>query len=404
MNKVFTIAAGTAIGIGAYVVLTAYDGPTYHDEVSRIIQGNCQTCHRAGGVGPFKFETYSQVYRRRGMIQHVIEDRIMPPWFAAPEIGHFANDRSLPDIDRETMLAWLDAGAPEGDIDLTPEPLEWTPGWQLGEPDAELALPEPVHVPAEGTVEYQYTYVPTDFGEDMWIEAMEIRPTDFSTVHHVLVFVEEPNAEDQRGGIDGYMGIWVPGFQGSVFPENSAKLLPAGATLKFQVHYTPNGEEAIDQTSIGFHFTDGAPERVVETMSAFNTRFEIPAHDPNYTMMAEHEFSGAGEILSLLPHMHLRGKAFRYDLTYPDGREVQLLDVPRYDFNWQLEYEFEEPIQVVAGTTLRATAWYDNSAANEFNPDPTATIFFGEQTEEEMMMGYFDWIPASGGMAAAGGG
>lgn len=404
MNRMLAIIAGVGLGYGGYVVLGASEAPTYHGEVAGVIQENCQTCHRDGGVGPFKFESYSQVFRRRGMIQHVVEDRIMPPWFAAPDVGHFANDRSLSDADRETLLAWLDAGAPEGDPGLAIAPRSWTPGWELGEPDATLSLPEPFPIPAEGIVEYQYTYVPTDFGEDKWIEAMEIRPTDLSVVHHVLVFVEEPGAEEQQGGIDGYMGIWVPGFQGSVFPERAAKLLPAGSTLKFQIHYTPNGEPGLDQTTIGFHFADGVPERVVETTSAYNSRFRIPAGAPNHLVEAEYEFTSPGELLSLLPHMHLRGKAFRYDLVYPDGREIPLLDVPRYDFNWQLEYEFAEPIQVEAGTLLKAVAWFDNSADNEFNPDPTVEVGFGEQTSEEMMIGYFDWIPESSGMTAAGGG
>lgn len=393
MNRIFALTAGLAIGLGAYLWVTAESGPTYYADVAPIVQENCVTCHRDGGVGPFKLETYAQVHRRRGMIQHVIEDRIMPPWHASPEVGHFKNDRSLAPEEAATLLAWIDAGAAEGDPADAPPPRTFAGGWELGEPDAVVALPEPFPVPAEGVVEYQYTYVPTDFGEDKWIERMEVRPTDLSVVHHVLVFIEEPGAEVQRGGIDGYFAIWVPGVQGNIYPEGSAKLLPAGSTLKFQVHYTPNGEPAIDRSAVGFHFADGPPEQVVKTESAYTTRFRIPPGDPDYSTTAEYTFQESGTLLNLLPHMHLRGKAFRYDLVYPDGREVALLDVPRYDFNWQLSYEFAEPYRVEPGTVVRATAWYDNSPDNEFNPDPTATVGFGEQTADEMMIGYFEWIP-----------
>lgn len=400
-------AIGTGIialtGIGVLATAATRGRITYHDQVSRIIQNNCQVCHRDGGVGPFPFQTYEDVYARRGMIEYVVTNRIMPPWFADPAVGHFANDRSLADEDREILLQWIEQGAPRGNSSHSPEPRVWKGGWSLGEPDATVSIPEPFTVPAEGVVDYQYMYVKTDFPEDRWVTAMEILPTNLSIVHHVLILIEPPGAKSPRdaapgepvfrGGIDGYFAVWVPGFQGNIYPEGSAKLLPAGAWLKFQMHYTPNGVEGLDQTQLGFHFADGQPDRVVETSSAFNARFEIPAGNPDFSAAGEYEFRTAGTLLTLFPHLHLRGKRFRFDLVHPDGRVVPILNVPRYDFNWQLNYQLEEPIRVEAGTIIRATGAWDNSADNPFNPDPDAVVHFGEQTFEEMMIGYFDWIP-----------
>ena len=388
------------------------DEVTYHDQVSRIVQNNCQVCHRDGGVGPFPFQTYDDVFARRGMIEYVVQNRIMPPWFADPEVGHFANDRSLSTADRKTLLRWIADGAPAGDPNIGPEQKTWKPGWFLGEPDATVQIKDPFVVPTEGVVDYQHTYVQTAFSEDKWITAMEIRPTDLSTVHHVLVFIEPPDAKSPRdaapgepvvqGGIEGYFAAWVPGFQGNIYPEGSAKLLPAGSWLKFQIHYTPNGVETVDQTMLGFHFADAPPDRKVETSSAYNAEFEIPANDPDHTVDAVYTFKESGSLLSLFPHLHLRGKRFRYDLVYPDGREVSILNVPRYDFNWQLTYHFAEPIEVPAGTRLVATGTWDNSKNNPFNPDPDVAVRFGEQTFDEMMIGYFDWIASDQSIASAG--
>ncbi len=391
-----------AFGIGAFVfVARAGEKITYHDQISRIVQQKCQTCHRQDGVGPFPFETYEEVYARRGMIQYVIENNIMPPWFA-DSIGHWSNDRSLTDGQRDTMLTWIERGAPAGNPKDTPDPKTYAEGWLLGEPDHIVQLTEPFAVPAEGIVDYQYMQVKTDFPEDKWVTAMEILPTNPSVVHHSLVTMALPNRESGRdakpeeldfeSGLEGYYSVYVPGFQGNIYPEGSAKLLPAGAYLRFQMHFTPNGVAAEDQTMLGFHFADEPPERIVETGSAHNTRFEIPPGDPNFAAAGVYTFERSGTLLSLFPHLHVRGSAFRYDLIYPDGREVPVLNVPRYDFNWQLTYHLEEPVHVPAGTKLRATGWWDNSEGNPFNPDPSVTVKWGDQTFEEMMIGYFDWI------------
>lgn len=373
---------------------------TYHNRISRIVQRNCLLCHREGGVAPFSLASYERVYNYRAMIRFMTETRRMPPWFAHE--GEWANDRSLSDRDLRDLLAWIDAGAPEGDPEDAPLPRRFADGWQIGEPDAVVRLPEPFTIPADGVVDYQYMYVKTDFGEDKWVRGVEIRPTARQVTHHVLVFVEPPGAKSAReadpgepvwqGGIDGYFAATAPGFPGVVYPEGMAKRLPAGAWLKFQLHYTPNGVEAVDRTEIGFIFDDGPPEHEVETASAFNTRFVIPPGAKDYRVDAEYTFREPGRLLTLFPHTHVRGKAFRYTLELPDGTEEVLLDLPRYDFNWQLSYHFAKPREVPAGATLHATAWYDNSADNPANPDPTVEVRFGEQTFDEMMIGYFDWV------------
>jgi hypothetical protein len=243
---------------------------------------------------------------------------------------------------------------------------------------------------------------------------MEIRPTAPEAVHHVLVFIEPPlkpgqkPGRDFQGGIDGYFAATVPGSFGTFYPEGTAKRLPKGAWLKFQIHYTPRGTPKTDQTKFALIFAKGEPDQPVETGSAYNGEFAIPPGAPNYEVVADHVFKEPGLLLTFFPHMHLRGKAFKYDLVLPDGTSRELLRVPRYDFNWQLFYTLKEPLAVPAGAHLRATAWYDNSSGNPYNPDPMKEVRFGEQTSDEMMIGYFDWLPARpsalGPRPSAGGG
>jgi mono/diheme cytochrome c family protein len=380
---------------------------SYHGRVSRILQRNCQECHRAGGAGPFALESYGDAKEMASMIGYVVENEIMPPWFAAPGVGHWANDRSLSGRDRKALLDWVASGAPEGDRRDGPLPRVFAGEWRIGVPDAIVEIPEPVSVPAEGVVDYQYVYVKTDFPGDRWIQKMEIRPTAPQVTHHVLIFLEEPGRKDIddktrkpgepffQGGLRGYFASTVPGQQPSIYPPGMAKLLPKGAWLKFQLHYTPNGDAAVDRTRFGFVFAEGPPRFAIETSSATETEFEIPPGAPNHEVTGAHRFDSDAVILSFFPHMHLRGKASRYELLFPDGRMEVLLDVPRYDFNWQLHYVPEEPVFVPKGAVLRSTGWFDNSEDNPANPDPTQAVRFGEQTWEEMMIGFFDWYDPS---------
>jgi len=400
-----TIAPGCVIDPAARVAEAggeaAAPAVTYHNRISRIVQENCQSCHRSGGVAPFALETHREVKGRRSMIEYVVENGIMPPWHAAGGSHEFENDRSLSARDRAALLEWIRSGAPEGDPADAPLPRGWPDSsWQIGEPDLVLRIPQAYDVPAEGAVDYRYTYVKTGFAEDRWITRMEIRPTHPEVVHHVLVFLEAPPQEGEsrrdvrrrwQGGLRGYFAGLVPGQGTTVYPEGLAKRLPAGAWLKFQIHYTPNGEAVRDRTEIGFVFADDPPEREMRTGSAFTTRFRIPPGEAKHPVVAYTEFDKPATIYSFCPHMHLRGRAFRYQLLYPDGREETVLDVPRYDFNWQTRYKLRDPVSVPAGTRLKATAWYDNSPENPANPDPDAWVGFGEQTWDEMMIGYFEY-------------
>jgi hypothetical protein len=376
---------------------------TYHNRVSRILQRRCQECHRGGGAGPFPLESFEDAKDFSAMIAFVVEKEIMPPWFADPETGHWANDRSLSERDRRALLEWVSNEAPEGDAADAPLPRQWVAGWSMGEPDAVVEIPEPFDVPAEGVVDYQYVYVKTDFPEDRWIQKMEILPTAPKVTHHVLVFLEEPgrkSIDDEnrkpgepffQGGLSGYFASTVPGQQPAIYPPGMAKRLPKGAWLKFQIHYTPNGEPATDRTRIGFVFADAPPRTTIETGAAFDTDFEIPPGARKHEVEASFRFEKNAVLLSFFPHMHLRGKAYRYELHYPDGESQVLLSVPRYDFNWQLHYQFEEPLEIPAGSVLEATGWFDNSAENPANPDSGIAVRFGEQSFEEMMIGYFDY-------------
>ncbi len=359
----------------------------YHNRISRILQNNCLTCHHQGGAGPFPLETYAQVMAKRKTIRFVIEDQIMPPWGAKHEPGKWLNDMTLGKDDEDDLLAWINNGAPEGDPKDAPQPLEWPVGWKIGKPDLVLQIPEAIQIPAEGAVKYQYVKVRNPLKEGRWIKAMELKPTAPQVVHHALVFRAD---EARGGGLQGYFMGLVPGETTSVFDDGFGKYLPAGEELVIQLHYTANGKATRDQTELGFVFYDEKPAREIITLAAGTRKFVIPPGANNHEVVADYDVKVAGTIISFAPHTHLRGKAFRYDLIYPDGHSLELIDIPRYDFNWQMRYRLTKPVFAPLGSKIRATAWYDNSAANPANPDPTKEVRFGEQTWEEMMIGYFE--------------
>ncbi len=364
---------------------------TFHNRVSRILQENCVACHREGGVAPFRLDRYQEAHGFRQMVRWAVEEGRMPPWFASPEYGQWANERALSEVDREDLLAWIDAGGPEGDPSTAARALQYVDGWDLErEPDVVFQIPEPQEIPAEGVLDYRYVFVKTDFEEDVWVTAMEPRPTAMEQTHHIIAYLQGP--DDERRG--PFFAGWAPGVGATVYPEGTAKRLPAGSWLMFELHYTPNGREAVDRTRMGFLLADDPPDREMQTSAVGTTDFQIPPHAEAHEVVAEQTFSRPGEIHMLLPHMHLRGKAFRYELVRGDGSEEVLLEVPNYDFNWQLWYRPAEPIRIQPGDVLRGRAWYDNSANNPANPDPTVAVGYGEQSFEEMMFGFYDWAPA----------
>ncbi|TVS16146.1 MAG: redoxin [Planctomycetaceae bacterium] len=373
---------------------------TYHNRISRLVQDNCLECHRQDGLAPLALETYEQVSDYAGMIQAVVQRGIMPPWFAAPHDPDdpqsmdvvWANDRSLSAADRTDLLDWLAAGLPIGDAEDAPVARQFPDQWMIGEPDLILQIPQPIAIQATGQMPYQYVRIKTQATEDRWIQALEVQPTDQAVVHHVLVFVQPPGQErleiDERSGP---LAAYVPGNSHSHYPPGFAKKLPAGASLVFQLHYTPYGTATTDQTRLGLVFAEQPPQHIVRSRGIANTRIAIPPHAKNHAEQASMNVPIDARLLALMPHMHLRGKAFRYDLVMPDGQRRRLLDVPRYDFNWQLEYRLAEPLDVPRGSRIEVTGWFDNSAGNPANPDPTRTVRWGLQTDEEMLLGYLEY-------------
>lgn len=372
--------------------------PAYHRDVAPVFQRRCVECHRPGEIGPFSLLSYAKAKSSAARIKEAVTQRRMPPWHADPKYGAWENDRHLSDEEIRTISRWADAGAPEGDPKEAPPAKTWPESWVIGTPDAVYRLPRPEKVPAEGTIPYRYITVRTGLKEDRWVQAMEVRPSARGVVHHILVFVQYPfNRLREQPPIDGglfngYFAIMVPGERPTVYPEGMGKLLPAGASLIFQIHYTANGEAAEDQTAIGIIFAKEPAKEVVVTRGIINRRIRIPPGSANHREEASFEFKHDAKILSFLPHMHVRGKSFRYVAIHPDGKEEILLDIPKYDFNWQTCYRYREPKLVKAGTKIRCIAHFDNSKGNPANPDPTVEVRFGQQTWEEMLNGYMDFV------------
>jgi Ca2+-binding EF-hand superfamily protein/mono/diheme cytochrome c family protein/peroxiredoxin len=416
--------------------VTAQTEVTYHKQIARLLQRHCVECHREGGVGPFALETYEDAVAHAPMIREVLDRGIMPPWFATPVLNtqgesrangkqDFAsvdtvnngltsidkssdipsnnlhspwiNDRSLSTTEKQQLFAWLDQKLPEGNPKESPARRTFSDGWLIGKPDAIFEFEQPVKVKANGTMPYQNILVDTHLEEDHWVQAIEVRPGNPSVVHHVLVFVQgsedadEPTdaAADERGG---YWGIYVPGNSTLVYPNGYAKRIPKGARLRFQMHYTPNGTATEDSTSIGLVFAKEEPKHEVRVAGIANPTFRIPAGAANHPVVGSiRNLPVDVQILAFLPHMHLRGKAARYELL-SNGETRTMLDIPRYDFNWQLLYRYAEPVSLKAGDTLQFTAWYDNSSDNPANPDPEKEIRWGPQTTDEMHLGYVEFI------------
>ena len=395
-GKAPSVSETAAIGchIGRVPKQTPIGDVTYSNQIARLLQKRCVECHRAGEIAPFPLTSYDEVVGWGETIREVIQEGRMPPWFANPEYGHFANDARLSDEEKQLIYDWIDGGSPEGNQAELPAPAQFTVGWQIPEPDEVFYIKdEPYDVPAEGVVAYQYFKVDPGFKEDRWIKAAEARPDNRSVVHHIVAFFVPPGAKlggGQRGAMIGY----APGMPPSRFPEGTAMLVPAGSQLIFQLHYTPNGSPQKDRSSVGLVYAD--PSEVKQRVgggNAPNRFFEIPPGDDNYEVVSQHRFDKDVLLLNLTPHMHLRGKSFRYEAEYPDGKREILLDIPHYDFNWQLRYQLAVPKVLPKGTTLHCTAHYDNSANNLANPDPTKPVRWGDQTWEEMMIGYFSTLP-----------
>jgi len=367
---------------------------TYSNQISRLLRKRCVSCHRDGEIAPFALLDYDEVVGWAEMIAEVVEDQRMPPWHATQDHLKFSNDRTMTDEEKELIYSWVANGAPEGDPAMLPPPLPFSVAdWDLPkEPDAVFKIQQaPFKVKAQGEVKYQWFSVSPNFSEDKWIRAVEIIPGNRAVVHHILAFIQAPCGTQFRAA-RGYLAGFVPGLRADSFPAGMAKRLPAGAKIVFQIHYTPIGSEQFDQSKIGFVFMDDAEvKQEIVTTSAANSRFTIPAGASNHQVTASSEKSPtAVTLIGMNPHMHLRGKAFRYDIRLPNGDTETLLDIPAYDFNWQTQYRLATPFRIPAGAQIRCIAHFDNSEVNLSNPDPATDVRWGDQTWEEMMIGYFD--------------
>jgi len=380
-----------------YLAYAEKGAVTYAEHVAPILNEHCVVCHHPGGIGPMSFVEAATVRNFAAMIKEVVSEKRMPPWHANPKHGNFKNDRSLSAEEIATISAWVDARTPMGNLDAAPAPPAFNTNWLIGEPDMVIPMPEEVTIQAEGSLPYQHFRTPTNFEKDMYVKAAEIRPGNHKVVHHIIIYnVSERDGNDP---LDGSLGIgqgWIkgyaPGVGPLVLPEGAALKIPKGATLLWQVHYTPTGKEEKDRSELGLIFTDVAPKYEVKTGAPASRMLNIPAGDPNYETEGRYRFPEDATVFSLQPHMHLRGKSFRYTAKYPDGKTEILLDVPRFDFNWQNTYEFAEPKFMPKGTKITCEASFDNSAGNPANPDPTKNVEWGDQTWDEMMIGFFDFV------------
>jgi hypothetical protein len=388
--KNFLFPACALVGLSS--VAFAASAPTFTKDVAPILYNRCLECHRPGEAGPMAFRTYQETRPWAKAIKQAVMTHNMPPWYADTKIDHFKNDRHLTDAEVATITQWVDGGAPEGD-GPAPKMPEFTEGWVIGKPDLILQIPKEFKIPATGVVQYQYFTIDPGFTEDTWVQAAEVRPTQRAQVHHILVFAQEGRKRNPRGGeqfSDMLIG-YAPGVPSLTWDKDTAFLVKAGSTFLLQVHYTTNGKEATDQSVVGLKLRKDKPTYRAVCGSTVQFKLDIPPGEPSYMTTASYTFREDTTLLDLTPHMHLRGKAFKYEITYPDGKHEVLLDVPHYDFNWQLAYVLAEPRTVPAGTKIDTTAWYDNSPNNKYNPDPSQTVHWGDQTFQEMMIGFFNY-------------
>lgn len=366
---------------------------TYAKQVSRILQKNCQECHRPDEIGPFSLLSYKDAKAWADTIHEVVLEQRMPPWYADPRHGKFSNDRRLSQEETDTLLAWVEQGCPKGDDKDLPPPLKFPEGWKIGKPDAVFQMPEEFKVPATGVLPYKRFTVDPGLKEDVWVQSAECRPGNRAVVHHVLVYIQVPNKPiyDQDGTASTLVG-WAPGDMPALYPPGTAKRIPAGSKFVFEVHYTPNGTEQTDRTSAGIIFAKKPPERAAETNILANMGLVIPPNAANQKGELTYTFKDDALLLSFMPHMHLRGISAKYVATYPDGRTETLLSVPDYDFNWQSIYRFAEPLKIPRGTKLTWIAHWDNSADNPRNPDATKEVRWGLQTWDEMQNGWMEVV------------
>ncbi len=369
---------------------------TYFPHVQPIVQRRCGTCHCEHGKAPFELSTYDDVATWSDTIQLVLEERRMPPWFADPAHGDFSNDAAITEIERAQLLRWINDGVPRGDAERpvsTTTKSRHAAEWSIPTPNLVVGMQEPFTVPATGTLEYQYILIDLSFEKELWVQAAEIKPGNPQVVHHCVVMLVPPHGTRSANYSDGSLCFVVDSLPQLNLPTGLAKKIPAGWRLMFIMHYTPIGSEQTDQTQLGLRLVDADEVRQeVATRILYSTDIRIPPHEPNYRREIKHTFDRDVDLLSLFPHMHYRGNKFYYEVAYPDGRTETLLNLKKWDFNWQHNYVFRQPKRIPAGSVLTTVGFYDNSKQNAANPDPDVWVEQGNQTTNEMFNAYFDYV------------
>jgi hypothetical protein len=383
--------------------------PTFSRDVAPILHAQCTTCHRPGEAAPMSLLTYGEARPWAAAIGRRVAEGSMPPWHGDAPLGTFENERRLTPVQQDVIARWVAAGAPQGDPAETPPSPNRVDGWHIGTPDAVFEMDEAYTVPANGTIEYEYFYIPTDFAVEKWLQAIEVRPGNRAVVHHVLVYytaqdspqpaVLRPNREHSRipprvrtasraprrlPGTRQLIATYAPGTSPQVFRPGTALRMPPRGVLELQMHYTANGTAVADRTRVGMIFAREAPATAIRASNFVNAQFTIPPGASDHDVSTDVELLTDATLWGLLPHTHVRGTRWKYVLRLPDGTERTLLSVPKYDFNWQTFYMFKEPVSIPRGARIVSTAWYDNSARNRSNPDPTLSVRWGDQTWEEM--------------------
>jgi hypothetical protein len=406
-----TAAKGTpiqlAVGKGASSKTISYAG-----EVAPILQKSCVPCHSPGNIGPFAMTSYEKVKGKADTIREVLLAQRMPPWHADPHVGSFVNQRGLTPEQAQTLEQWLEGGSPrgEGEDPLAVKAPPPAAEWPMGQPDFIVKFPKPEEVADNGVFKYRYITVPSPIKTNAWLRATAVRPGNRKAVHHILVLTATAQElaggklRSTGGGLNGYFSAYVPGYEATPYPEGSGKLLQAGSMIIFQVHYTATGKAETDQSEMGLYLCKEKPTLELKTRAAFNVKFEIPPGAPNQQAEAEYKFTKDALLYDMSPHMHLRGSWFSYEAIYPDGKSEMLLSVPRYDFKWQHLYRLAQPKRLPAGTRLICRGAFDNSPQNPDNPNPNEPVRFGDQTFEEMFIGYFNYTDAPAARSVAKGG
>jgi len=388
--------------IGRIKSVTPTGSITFTKHIAPIFNNHCMSCHREGEIAPFNLTCYEDVVGWEDTIMEVLEESRMPPWFANPKHGEFANDPRLSADQKDLIFTWIENGMPEGDLADLPTPPVFTEGWQIPEPDQIITMPQAYPVPAEGTVDYQHFVIDPEWTEDKYIVATEARPQNRSIVHHILLHIIPPDTSPRnylrmRGPI---LAGYAPGSIPLTTPDGVAIKVKAGSKLLFEMHYTPDGHAQKDQSSVGICFAK-EPSKIKRELKGDAASFPprqliIEKNDPDQQRVQDSKKTMRNvALVSMTPHMHLRGKSFRYDLIDAKNDTVieTLLDVPAYDFNWQLKYILKKPKLIRPGQFIRCTAVFDNSANNLSNPDPDKRVRWGPQSEDEMMIGFLEYIP-----------